>query len=89
MRAQSHSEDIDNAPGAANMTTAKTIAKMTATSPEGDTIEIICTCEFGYEVFINGGLLGDGTESAHYDTLGRALARMSDEAAACILGHYL
>lgn len=71
------------------MTTANIIATLKATNPEGETLEIICTCEHGYEVFINGGLLGDGEDSAHYDTLGRALARMSDEAAACILGHYL
>lgn len=71
------------------MTTAKTIAKMTATSPDGDTIEIICESAHGYRVFINGGLLGDGEDEAIYDTIGRALARMSDEAAACILGHYL
>lgn len=70
--------------------TTKTIATLKATNPDGDTLEIVCMqSEHGYTVYIDGGLLGDGESDANFSTLGRALTRMSDEAAACILGHYL
>lgn len=69
---------------------ARLIASLDAWNAKDDKVTICVTSgPGGYRVWIDGGLLGDGEDEAVYDSLGRALDRMSQEAGAAITGDYL
>lgn len=71
------------------LTPARGLVACYAVLPEGESLPVeVCVRRSGnlFTVFVNGGLLADGTDCAHIVGLVPALLRANDECISALLG---